>query len=388
MADSVAQAHASAQSCGRLAAEAASGAQTAGLRVAELESALADVARVSGLIEGIARQTNLLALNATIEAARAGDAGPGFAVVAREVKALAGETRSATQRIGQMVENLSRAAGGLRLASEAGSRSAQAGAEAALAAAAALGEVVDQVSMVTAEVGGMAEAGRNVGARAVEMGRAIAQQAESGQEAAAELKRAAERGDGLQGQAESLMQLAAASGAQTSDTPFILAVQDAAGRIALAFEAALRAGETTEEALFDENYQPIAGTAPQQVMTRFTELADRLLPPIQEPMLALDARVVFCAAVDRRAYLPTHNRKFSHPQRPGELAWNTANCRNRRIFDDRTGLGAARNRQPFLLQAYRRDMGGGKVALMKDCSAPIMVRGRHWGGLRLAFLAR
>jgi methyl-accepting chemotaxis protein len=304
------------------------------------------------------------------------------------VKALAGETRSATQRIGQMVENLSRAAGGLRLASEAGSRSAQAGAEAALAAAAALGEVVDQVSMVTAEVGGMAEAGRNVGARAVEMGRAIAQQAESGQEAAAELKRAAERGDGLQGQAESLMQLAAASGAQTSDTPFILAVQDAAGRIALAFEAALRAGETTEEALFDENYQPIAGTAPQQVMTRFTELADRLLPPIQEPMLALDARVVFCAAVDRRAYLPTHNRKFSHPQRPGELAWNTANCRNRRIFDDRTGLGAARNRQPFLLQAYRRDMGGGKVALMKDCSAPIMVRGRHWGGLRLAFLAR
>jgi methyl-accepting chemotaxis protein len=30
-------------------------------------------------------------------------------------------------------------------------------------------------------------------------------------------------------------------------------------------------------------------------------------------------------------------------------------------------------------------MGGGQFALMKDCSAPIMVKGRHWGGLRVAF---
>ncbi|MFM7301746.1 MAG: methyl-accepting chemotaxis protein, partial [Alphaproteobacteria bacterium] len=70
-----------------------------------------------------------------------------------------------------------------------------------------------------------------------------------------------------------------------------------------------------------------------------------------------------------------------------ETAWNVANCRNRRIFNDRTGLGAARNQAPFLLQAYRRDMGGGKFTLMKDCSAPIMIEGRHWGGLRLAYLA-
>jgi methyl-accepting chemotaxis protein len=96
---------------------------------------------------------------------------------------------------------------------------------------------------------------------------------------------------------------------------------------------------------------------------------------------------VFCAAVDRNGYLPTHNRKFSHAPRPGETAWNTANCRNRRIFDDRTGLAAARNRKHFLLQAYRRDMGGGQVALMKDASAPIILRGRHWGALRLAYRA-
>jgi methyl-accepting chemotaxis protein len=67
------------------------------------------------------------------------------------------------------------------------------------------------------------------------------------------------------------------------------------------------------------------------------------------------------------------------------VAWNTANCRNRRVFDDRVGLAAGRNTQPFLLQAYRRDMGNGAFAMMKDVSAPIMIAGRHWGGLRLAY---
>ncbi len=387
MAGDIQSAHASARSSGAMAEEATGRVLAAAERVMELEAALADVARISTLIESIARQTNLLALNATIEAARAGEAGLGFAVVAREVKSLAAETRAATQRIGQTVGSLTQAAAGLRRASEEGSRSAQAGAEAAHAAADALGQAVRQVQAIDGEVRGMAEAGAQAGERAADMQNSIAQQALASREAAAELAVAARRGEGLQSQAEALMQQAAASGARTADTPFIEAVQQAAGRVAEAFEAALRDGSITEDALFDEDYQPIPGSAPQQVMARFTSLTDRILPPIQEPMLSLNERVVFCAAVDRRAYLPTHNRKFSEPQRPGELAWNTAHCRNRRIFDDRTGSGAARNRAPFLLQAYRRDMGGGQVALMKDCSAPIMVRGRHWGGLRLAYRA-
>ena len=46
---------------------------------------------------------------------------------------------------------------------------------------------------------------------------------------------------------------------------------------------------------------------------------------------------------------------------------------------------AGRNERRFLLQTYRRDMGGGQRVLMKDLSAPITVQGRHWGGLRLAY---
>ncbi len=105
---------------------------------------------------------------------------------------------------------------------------------------------------------------------------------------------------------------------------------------------------------------------------------------MQEAALTLDQRVVFCAGVDRNGYLPTHNRKFSAPQ-GADPVWNAANARNRRIFDDRVGLKAGRSTAPFLLQVYRRDMGGGEFRMMKDLSAPIRVKGRHWGGLRLAY---
>ncbi|MEL7345506.1 MAG: methyl-accepting chemotaxis protein, partial [Pseudomonadota bacterium] len=54
-------------------------------------------------------------------------------------------------------------------------------------------------------------------------------------------------------------------------------------------------------------------------------------------------------------------------------------------FNDRVGLKAGQNKAPFLLQVYRRDMGGGQMMMMQDLSAPITVGGRHWGGLRVAY---
>jgi len=82
-----------------IVAEATNCAGQAAESSSALAAAVKDIDHVAAMITAIASQTNLLALNATIEAARAGQAGRGFAIVAQEVKALAGETTRALAEI-------------------------------------------------------------------------------------------------------------------------------------------------------------------------------------------------------------------------------------------------------------------------------------------------
>ncbi len=143
-------------------------------------------------------------------------------------------------------------------------------------------------------------------------------------------------------------------------------------------------GEITLDQLMDENYREIAGTDPKQYLTDYVAFTDRVLPPIQDPIQKPDPRIVFCVAWAKGGYLPTHNPNYRQPQGPDPV-WNNANCRNRRLFNDRAVKKVAANTKPFLLQTYRRDMGGGNFVLMKDLSSPIVVRGRHWGAFRMGF---
>jgi methyl-accepting chemotaxis protein len=160
---------------------------------------------------------------------------------------------------------------------------------------------------------------------------------------------------------------------------------DAAAMVSRALEKAVSDGKLTREALFDTEYVRIEDTNPLQFRTRSLDVLEALLPPIQEPLLAADKRMIFCAAVDRNAYLPVHNKIYSKPQKADDVAWNTANCRNRRIFDDRAGLSAARNVRPYLIQNYPREMGNGVVIMMREIDAPLRVFGKHWGGFRTAY---
>lgn len=163
-------------------------------------------------------------------------------------------------------------------------------------------------------------------------------------------------------------------------------VSTAAAEIAAILEGALARRAFTAEALFDTDYRPIPRTNPQQYTNRVCEALVPLLSPVQERVLGSGARLTFAMCCDVNGYIPVHNAIYSKPQREGDLAWNLANARNRRIFDDRAGMLAARNRRPFLVQSYKRDMGGGRLVAIREFDAPIEVQGRHWGALRTGYL--
>ena len=159
------------------------------------------------------------------------------------------------------------------------------------------------------------------------------------------------------------------------------ALRAAADKIQDCFTDNVSSGVVTLEQLFDEGYELIPGSSPEQFRTRALDFLDSTLPGILEPMLGVDPSIVFCAAVDRNGWLPVHNKIYSQPQ-GADPAWNDANCRNRRMFDDRTGLSAARNVRDFLVQTYPRALGAGRCVLMIDLSTPLTVSNRHWGALR------
>jgi len=353
-------------------------------RLGAVSSALAQVAKVSTSIEAIAKQTNLLALNATIEAARAGDAGRGFAVVASEVKNLAEATRQATQQIGDTVRGLDGQVGSLIGESgEASGRAKNAG-EGAAQIQGIIARVQDGFARVGQEIDGVRREATSNLAHCDEVISELGNLAKGVDLSSSELKHADERVAKLLEVSEGLIAMIADSGVETSDAPLIRVVVDTARRISQTFEAAIERGEITLERLMDEKYREIPGTDPKQYMTDYVEFTDRVLPDIQDPIQKSDPRIVFCVAWARGGYLPTHNPNYRQPQGKDPV-WNNANCRNRRLFSDRAVKKVAANTKPFLLQTYRRDMGGGNFVLMKDLSSPILIRGRHWGAFRMGF---
>jgi methyl-accepting chemotaxis protein len=138
--------------------------------------------------------------------------------------------------------------------------------------------------------------------------------------------------------------------------------------------------EISEDRLFAYLYYPIPHTDPPKFNTDWDRLADRDIQAIEEAILSKSSTISFAVMVDKFGYLPTHNLRYSQPL-TGNTATDLVNNRTKRIFNDRTGLSAARNEASFLIQQYQRDTG----EVMFDISVPILVKGKRWGAVRIGY---
>jgi methyl-accepting chemotaxis protein len=135
----------------------------------------------------------------------------------------------------------------------------------------------------------------------------------------------------------------------------------------------------TLDEVFDTNYVPIPNTNPQKYHTKYDAYLDKSIQETEDEYLK-DEQVVFAVLVDRNGYLPTHNTVYSKPL-TGDQEKDKVGNRTKRLFNDPVGLAAAKNEKELLKQVYARDTG----EKMWDISAPVFVKGKHWGGFRIGF---
>ena len=331
------------------------------------------------IIDEISDQTNLLSLNAAIEAAGAGEAGKRFSIVANEVRRLADRTADATNQVKVLIVQIQQATNGTIMLTEEGTK----GVDAASGLVANISEALEKISLAVAETTNAASeiklmtqqqttASEQMTETIVEVRDVAIQVATSSQETTQSISELTGLAERLQDLVEEDLLARAKAQAQTG-----------ARELERVLTAAVDSGRFSLEDIFDEDYQLIPDTDPKKYHTKYDRYLDETIQDFEDGMLD-DSHVSFAVLVDRNGYLPTHNRKYSKPL-TGDLQKDKVGNRTKRLFNDPVGLAAAHyngaDGKGYLQQVYERDTG----EKMWDISAPVFVKGRHWGGFRLGY---
>ncbi|HTT70328.1 MAG TPA: HAMP domain-containing protein [Anaeromyxobacteraceae bacterium] len=143
-------------------------------------------------------------------------------------------------------------------------------------------------------------------------------------------------------------------------------------------DEAIDSGLLTVNEVFDTNYVVIKGwdwAGVPKYHTRYDTFTDRAVLVFQDRILEQNPEFLYARGMDVNGYVPTNNTISQRPLDGSER--DKLENRTKRIFNKTAAeVNRAKNTEPFLLQVYHRDTG----ETMWDASAPIFVKGKHWGG--------
>jgi HAMP domain-containing protein len=149
-----------------------------------------------------------------------------------------------------------------------------------------------------------------------------------------------------------------------------------------ALEAGIDAGFMTIGDVLEPVYEEIKGFDfgdNPRFHTKYDFYTDRTVVGFEDKILDANPDFLYANGGDINGYVPTHNSKFQKPL-TGDRNKDLAGNRGKRKFWTPMHQNAARNLEPVLVQNYLRDTGEAAW----DVSAPIFVKGRHFGAFRVA----
>lgn len=336
-----------------------------------------NIGKIISTIQNISFQTGLLSLNAAVEAARAGEAGKGFSVVAGEVKTLAEQASKSSSEISDQLNDMLKMIESSSREAEDISQFAVQTSEVAETSCRTFTSMIGQFEQSSDQLGGISASVEQISATNSASHEKVSSIRDLSSNVGDQMGQSRQVAGDLQQVTEKMQRLVSAF--KTGGGIFEEIIQ-----CALSFRdhSCQRIQQINQQgtSVFDTNYQQIPRTDPPKYSTCYDRHFEQNLRPLYDETVKQTPGGIFALCVDVNGYGPTHNSKYAQPL-TGDHAVDLLNSRDKRIYNDPTGLRAAQNTEAFLLQTYMRDTG----EILSDLSMPIHIEGRHWGAIRIGF---